>query len=172
MISKKILDAAYRDYARANANPMRRVVWEKIITGQARPPRKPKNPIVVRRSWTDIQREYLRWRKTEDFQKWSRRQFLKQGGTCYYCDQPLAGVRQNVEHIIPKIRGGDNRKSNLVLACSACNKEKYTSVLSRARKNSLRVKNSAKKGTWLKLKEEYPTELDLAYRLREMFRED
>ena len=52
-------------------------------------------------------REYL-------LEKWGRR--------CAYCgatDIPL-----EIEHIVPKSRGGSNRVSNLTLACNACNTEK------------------------------------------------
>ncbi|PSR23659.1 MAG: HNH endonuclease [Sulfobacillus acidophilus] len=46
----------------------------------------------------------------------------KWGRTCVYCgatDVPL-----QVEHIIPKRRGGSNRMSNLTLACKPCNLQK------------------------------------------------
>jgi hypothetical protein len=52
-------------------------------------------------------REYL-------LEKWGRK--------CAYCgakDIPL-----EVEHIVPKSRGGSNRVSNLALACNACNQTK------------------------------------------------
>ncbi len=44
-------------------------------------------------------------------EKWQRR--------CAYCQQPSA--RLQVEHLIPKGRGGSDRLSNLVLACESCN---------------------------------------------------
>jgi hypothetical protein len=52
-------------------------------------------------------REYL-------LEKWKR--------TCAYCsktDMPL-----EIEHIIPRSRGGSNRVSNLTIACHACNQAK------------------------------------------------
>ena len=48
----------------------------------------------------------------------------KFGHKCAYCgkrDVPL-----EVEHIIPKSRGGSNRVSNLTIACHECNHEKGT----------------------------------------------
>jgi 5-methylcytosine-specific restriction endonuclease McrA len=48
----------------------------------------------------------------------------KWGRTCAYC-----GVRQvplQVEHIVPKARGGTNRVSNLTMACEPCNTAKGT----------------------------------------------
>ncbi len=48
----------------------------------------------------------------------------KWGRACVYCgaiDVPL-----EVEHIVPKSRGGSNRVSNLTLACHGCNQEKGT----------------------------------------------
>lgn len=47
-------------------------------------------------------------------EKWNRR--------CAYCD--VAGVPLQVEHIVPRARGGSNRISNLTLACVPCNRRK------------------------------------------------
>ena len=52
-------------------------------------------------------REYL-------LEKWNR--------TCAYCGEQ--GVPLQVEHIVPKARGGSNRISNLTLACGGCNSKK------------------------------------------------
>lgn len=52
-------------------------------------------------------REYL-------LQKWGRK--------CAYCKQE--GAPLEIEHIVPKSRGGSNRVSNLTLACCPCNQEK------------------------------------------------
>ncbi len=54
-------------------------------------------------------REYL-------LQKWQRQ--------CAYCQ--TSGVPLQVEHLIPKSRGGSDRASNLVIACDSCNKRKAT----------------------------------------------
>jgi 5-methylcytosine-specific restriction endonuclease McrA len=54
-------------------------------------------------------REYL-------LEKWGRR--------CAYCG--IGGVPLQVEHIVPKSRGGSNRVSNLALSCDPCNKAKDT----------------------------------------------
>jgi hypothetical protein len=52
-------------------------------------------------------REYL-------LEKWSRK--------CAYCG--ANGVPLEIEHILPKSRGGSNRVSNLCLACHECNQKK------------------------------------------------
>lgn len=52
-------------------------------------------------------REYL-------LEKWGRR--------CVYCG--AENVPLEIEHIVPKSRGGSNRVSNLTLACRACNQAK------------------------------------------------
>lgn len=52
-------------------------------------------------------REYL-------LAKWQRQ--------CAYCQ--TSGVPLQVEHLIPRSRGGSDRASNLVIACAACNKQK------------------------------------------------
>jgi 5-methylcytosine-specific restriction endonuclease McrA len=41
------------------------------------------------------------------------------GRTCAYCG--ATGVPLHVEHMVPKVRGGTNRVSNLTIACAPCN---------------------------------------------------
>jgi len=52
-------------------------------------------------------REYL-------LEKWGRK--------CAYCG--ATNIPLQVEHLVPKIRGGSNRVSNLTLACEPCNLRK------------------------------------------------
>ena len=42
--------------------------------------------------------------------------------TCVYCG--VRNVPMEVEHIVPKTRGGSNRVSNLTLSCQPCNQKK------------------------------------------------
>jgi 5-methylcytosine-specific restriction endonuclease McrA len=42
--------------------------------------------------------------------------------TCVYCKK--VGVALEIEHVIPKSRGGSDRVSNLTIACRKCNEEK------------------------------------------------
>lgn len=42
--------------------------------------------------------------------------------TCVYCK--AQGVPLEIEHMVPRSRGGSNRASNLTLACHACNQRK------------------------------------------------
>ena len=44
--------------------------------------------------------------------------------TCVYCG--AKNIPLQVEHVIPKAKGGSNRVSNLTLACDSCNKAKGT----------------------------------------------
>ena len=57
----------------------------------------------------------------------------KWGRTCVYCgkkDVPL-----EIEHIVPKSKGGSNRISNLTISCVACNREKNTQPIDQFLKN-------------------------------------
>lgn len=127
---------------------------------------------VSKDKWLETHKDYLRWRKTPEFEKWRYRQFLRQGGTCWYCDLPIFyAVRQNIDHVIPKIRGGGNNKNNLVIACAECNKNKNYDLLSHKERKALKEKNKKKKGTYHQTLEQYSEET-LAYKLKEMFRED
>lgn len=137
-----------------------------------RKPKKRTKPKVVNKglkSWSQIQSEFLAWKQTEDYEKWRYKQFMNQGGTCYYCDEPLYGTKVNIEHIIPKSKGGDNRKGNLVLACWLCNKEKNTKLLSRKVKGYLKDKNNKKRGTYLQTRQRFQTEEDFALELASRF---
>lgn len=46
----------------------------------------------------------------------------KWGRTCAYCG--ATGVPLQVEHIVPRVRGGSDHVSNLILACERCNQRK------------------------------------------------
>jgi hypothetical protein len=48
----------------------------------------------------------------------------KVGRTCAYCG--ATGVPLQIDHIVPKSRGGSDRVSNLALACRPCNQAKGT----------------------------------------------
>ena len=59
-----------------------------------------------------------------ELQGYEVREYLleKWGRKCAYCG--VSGVPLEVEHIVPKSRGGSNRVSNLTIACKDCNQEK------------------------------------------------
>lgn len=57
-------------------------------------------------------REYL-------LEKWGRK--------CAYCG--LENTRLEIDHIIPRSRGGSNRVSNLTIACKACNIKKANTTI-------------------------------------------
>jgi 5-methylcytosine-specific restriction endonuclease McrA len=59
-----------------------------------------------------------------DLMGYEVREYLleKWGRTCAYCG--VTGVPLQVEHIVPRARGGSDRVSNLTLACGPCNQRK------------------------------------------------
>lgn len=77
-------------------------------------------------------REYL-------LEKWDRK--------CSYCD--IKDVPLQIEHIVPKAKGGTNRISNLCLACEKCNLKKGTADIEKflAKKPEVlkRIKTQAKR---------------------------
>jgi hypothetical protein len=48
-------------------------------------------------------------------------------GRCEYCltAEELSGIRCQIDHIIPRSRGGTTTVDNLCLACAACNGRKH-----------------------------------------------
>jgi 5-methylcytosine-specific restriction endonuclease McrA len=61
-------------------------------------------------------------RKAED----KRLLFHKQGQKCVYCGNKYRYDELEIEHMIPKTRGGPDHIRNCQLACASCNKAKGT----------------------------------------------
>jgi 5-methylcytosine-specific restriction endonuclease McrA len=43
---------------------------------------------------------------------------------CVYCGRVLPPDELTVDHVEPRVKGGDHSKGNLVACCTACNREK------------------------------------------------
>lgn len=53
----------------------------------------------------------------------NRKNIIKRdGGRCQYCGTSVGTM--TVDHVIPKLRGGDDKWENLVCACDRCNNKK------------------------------------------------
>lgn len=54
---------------------------------------------------------------------WSKRGLIveRDGLICRYCGDDLTGRRYEIDHIIPKSRGGSHKVDNLGVACRPCN---------------------------------------------------
>lgn len=105
--------------------------------------------------WLEITKEFYRWKKTPEFEKWRKKQFLKQGGLCWYCGDFLPMTRQCVEHKTARSLGGKNNKNNLVISCAHCNKNKGSRILTVTERTKLNKQNKGLKGTYLKNKEHF-----------------
>ena len=71
--------------------------------------------------------------KSRNSHKWPRqyqkyKQFLveRDGLVCHYCHQNIDYDDAQIDHVIPKVRGGSDAPINLVLACPSCNHIKAT----------------------------------------------
>lgn len=54
-----------------------------------------------------------------------RERILRRDGfRCVYCGQPFPGPELTLDHVEPRMRGGDGSEGNLVACCRACNAEK------------------------------------------------
>lgn len=62
---------------------------------------------------------------------------------CFYCGKTVSDFE--VEHMIPKARGGSNRIDNLTLSCHDCNQKKDTLTAEEFIKQTLPVKKAATK---------------------------
>ncbi|CAN5694882.1 hypothetical protein BH23GEM11_BH23GEM11_19230 [soil metagenome] len=50
--------------------------------------------------------------------------FARDEFTCTYCGRAAPEIELSVDHVEPRMRGGDNSAGNLVTACVACNRAK------------------------------------------------
>jgi len=50
--------------------------------------------------------------------------FLRDGNTCQYCGRTLPRKELNIDHVIPRSRGGTSVWENVVCSCLECNRRK------------------------------------------------
>ena len=67
----------------------------------------------------------------------------KHSRKCFYCDKEVSTFE--VEHMIPKAKGGSNRIDNLTLSCHSCNQKKGTLTAEEFIKQTLPAEKVAKK---------------------------
>ena len=67
----------------------------------------------------------------------------KHGRKCFYCDKEVSTFE--VEHMLPKAKGGSNRIDNLTLSCHSCNQKKGTLTAEEFIKQTLPAEKVAKK---------------------------
>ena len=67
----------------------------------------------------------------------------KYGRKCFYCGKTVSDFE--VEHMLPKARGGSNRIDNLTLSCHNCNQKKDTLTAEEFIKQILPAKKAAAK---------------------------
>lgn len=67
----------------------------------------------------------------------------KIGSKCWYCGTSLTIKTCELDHIVPKARGGPDTISNLALSCKPCNRAKWDLHLSEFLQWLKRPKNTA-----------------------------
>lgn len=60
------------------------------------------------------------------YQKYKTFLVERDGLVCHYCDQPMDYDDAQIDHVVPRVRGGSDAPINLVLACPSCNHIKAT----------------------------------------------
>jgi 5-methylcytosine-specific restriction endonuclease McrA len=50
--------------------------------------------------------------------------FARDGNTCQYCNRRLPRTELNLDHVIPRSRGGTSTWENIVCSCHHCNRKK------------------------------------------------
>lgn len=55
--------------------------------------------------------------------------FIRDEGSCQYCQNELKLHEATIDHVLPICKGGKNEWTNLVIACLKCNQEKGDKLL-------------------------------------------
>lgn len=83
------------------------------------------------------------------------RVFARDGYRCVYCGNAFVAEQLTLDHVQPRMRGGDSSEGNLVTACAACNTRKgsqaawaFLAELPEERANFLRLAT----GVWPRLR--------------------
>ncbi|MCZ6552804.1 MAG: HNH endonuclease [SAR324 cluster bacterium] len=73
----------------------------------------------------DLRRERSRGRELRRSQWWKNK---RANGICHYCGGRFPAKTLTMDHVVPLVRGGKSRKSNVVPCCKACNTVKQDLV--------------------------------------------
>jgi 5-methylcytosine-specific restriction endonuclease McrA len=71
--------------------------------------------------------------------------FARDGHRCQYCHRPA----ENIDHVVPRSRGGEHSWDNVVASCRACNSRKEDRLLSESGLRLHRVPRAPHAGLWL-----------------------
>jgi 5-methylcytosine-specific restriction endonuclease McrA len=71
--------------------------------------------------------------------------FVRDGHRCQYCDSPA----ENIDHVIPRSRGGDHTWENVVAACRPCNARKMDRLLHETSMKLRRLPRAPRERIWI-----------------------
>jgi 5-methylcytosine-specific restriction endonuclease McrA len=71
--------------------------------------------------------------------------FVRDGHRCQYCDQPA----ENIDHVIPRSKGGGHTWDNVVAACRPCNARKMDRFLHETSMRLRRLPRAPRERIWI-----------------------
>lgn len=71
--------------------------------------------------------------------------FVRDGHRCQYCDSPA----ENIDHVIPRSRGGTHSWENVVAACRPCNARKMDRLLHETSMTLRRAPRAPRERIWI-----------------------
>ena len=90
--------------------------------------------------------------------------FARDDHRCVYCGERFEPDALTVDHVQPRIRGGDRSGGNLVTACGACNAKKGASPLAHFLRDDIEARTHffalAAKHVWPRILRSVADELD------------
>jgi len=66
------------------------------------------------------------WKWPRQHKKYKDLLIKRDGLICHYCNQPINYEDVQIDHVIPRVRGGSDAPINLVISCQMCNYVKAT----------------------------------------------
>ncbi len=96
-------------------------LWDESFTSMGSTPNAPLNKVRIPATLRLKKFVHKKW-KTPRFRK--KVLFNRDGWKCQYCGVKLALHNIEIEHVLPRSRGGETSWLNCVVACKPCNKRK------------------------------------------------
>lgn len=82
--------------------------------------------------------------------------YHRDNNTCQYCGHKLGTSKLNIDHVIPKSKGGKNSWKNLVCSCIKCNKKKADLLLKEAGMKLISIPREPKNSPQLEIHIKHP----------------
>ena len=144
-MSVLLLDCTYE--------PIEVISWElamhKIVTGDAEVLEETDQPVrSQRQEWKmpSVIRQVKKFKRGKDVQFSRLNIYMRDDWTCQYCRKKKSARDLNLDHVVPRCKGGQTTWKNIVTACKKCNDKKADMSVDEAKMKLIKMPEKPK---WL-----------------------